>query len=361
MSEEQNTENIPQEPAFRGGQDESIGMLLKRSREQKGLTLDQMAELTKLRTRYLQALEEDNYDVLPNKIAARGFLKIYADRLGMDVRGVTSRFDEKFPQPEASANTIQRSTEKKFSITPEPSRISKVGNPLFATPIRSTSSHQTFLTFITKQYRHYFYYGLIGVGLLLLVMYSTSLFLRDINRSPSGRAPVGDIRSMAATPEQLSLQQQGFMGVVVVVRPQGNTWLRTYVDGFLNFKGPVERGLVKEFRGRNYIRIKVGDGSLVDLLVNGEHVGRLSSGNVIVDKRFYPLAPEISASLNAADYREPVEIVTQQLNKDEGSVTLNSAPPEGEVPWDEQMRRGQELKRQEEEKLKQKQAAPEGW
>ncbi len=346
--------NTP-EPVVSG---ESIGQILRNAREQRGMSVDQMAELSKLRPRFIQALEEDNYDALPNKIAGRGFLKIYADRLGLDVRGLTSRFDEKFPQKTISANTIQRSTERKFSIVPEGTTTPLVPKPLMTSPMRGPSTHQTFMSYMTKQYRHYFYYALGGAFILFLVMYTTSLFMQDMNKTP-GRVPSGDIRPIQATPEQMLYQQTGFMGVVVVVRPQGRTWMRSYVDGFLNYKGPIERGAVKEFRGRQYVRVKVGNGSLVDLLVNGQYVGKLTSENVIVDKRFYPLAPEISASMNAVDYREPEEIVAERLRGD--VPTLNTTPPEGERSWEEQLQKSKEYKEKEKAGETPEKKPVEGW
>ena len=46
----------------------SLGELLRSTRKRKNLTLDQAEEETKVRTRYLEALEEGRYEVLPESV-----------------------------------------------------------------------------------------------------------------------------------------------------------------------------------------------------------------------------------------------------------------------------------------------------
>ncbi len=62
----------------------SIGETLKSAREAKGISLRKAEEDTKIRKKYLQALEEGNYDILPGRVYAKGFLRNYANYLGLD-------------------------------------------------------------------------------------------------------------------------------------------------------------------------------------------------------------------------------------------------------------------------------------
>ena len=64
---------------------EEIGQYLKRVREEKGISLKTVAEETKIRVRYLQALEEGDYAALPGNVYARGFLRSYARFLGVEL------------------------------------------------------------------------------------------------------------------------------------------------------------------------------------------------------------------------------------------------------------------------------------
>ena len=60
-----------------------IGELLKEARKDKGLTLSQVAKDIFIQEKYLQALEEGNYDAIPGEAYQRAFFRTYADYLGL--------------------------------------------------------------------------------------------------------------------------------------------------------------------------------------------------------------------------------------------------------------------------------------
>jgi cytoskeleton protein RodZ len=65
-----------------------IGRTLRRAREKRGLSLQQVEEATKIRSRYLRDLENENFDVLP-AVYMLGSLKTYAEHLGLDGAAIT--------------------------------------------------------------------------------------------------------------------------------------------------------------------------------------------------------------------------------------------------------------------------------
>lgn len=73
-----------------------IGVTLKTAREQRGLTLDDVAEATKIRASYLAAIEEEAFDRLPGPTYARGFLRSYAELLGLDPQILIDEFNVRF-------------------------------------------------------------------------------------------------------------------------------------------------------------------------------------------------------------------------------------------------------------------------
>ncbi len=64
---------------------ESIGTRLREAREKRQLSLQQASENTKVRAHYLQALENDDLTAMPSAAQARGFLRIYAEFLGLQI------------------------------------------------------------------------------------------------------------------------------------------------------------------------------------------------------------------------------------------------------------------------------------
>src|SRR5215213_10417790 len=61
-----------------------IGLVLEKARKERGLTLEEAEHATKIRKRYLAGLEREDFGVLPDVVYARGFLKTYANYLGLD-------------------------------------------------------------------------------------------------------------------------------------------------------------------------------------------------------------------------------------------------------------------------------------
>lgn len=61
-----------------------FGERLRREREMRGVSLDEIAEATKIGTRLLRALEEEQFDLLPGGIFNKGFVRAYAKFLGIN-------------------------------------------------------------------------------------------------------------------------------------------------------------------------------------------------------------------------------------------------------------------------------------
>ncbi len=64
--------------------DETLGSYLKRHRQNQGKDLDEIAHKTRIHASTLRAIEEDNPKALPAEVFARGFVKNYAQYLGLD-------------------------------------------------------------------------------------------------------------------------------------------------------------------------------------------------------------------------------------------------------------------------------------
>ena len=75
---------------------ESIGEKLRLARERNALTLDQVARETHVAKRFLKALEDEDFSVFPGETYAMGFLRNYAEYLGLDAEELIARL----PQPE---------------------------------------------------------------------------------------------------------------------------------------------------------------------------------------------------------------------------------------------------------------------
>lgn len=82
-----------------------VGKYLKQAREKKSYTLEDMTELTNIEEKYLQALETEEYDLLPSPFYARVFLKTYAKYLKLNVNSVVQLYESSRIAKQSSAPT----------------------------------------------------------------------------------------------------------------------------------------------------------------------------------------------------------------------------------------------------------------
>ena len=73
-----------------------IGNSLREARLRQGLDLAEIEQATKIRSRYLRALEEEQFEVLPAQTYVKGFLKAYADHLGLDGDLYVEEFNSRY-------------------------------------------------------------------------------------------------------------------------------------------------------------------------------------------------------------------------------------------------------------------------
>ena len=86
-----------------------IGNALRTARERQGLELGAVERETRIRERYLAALEEERFELLPARAYAKGFLRGYAEFLGLDGRLIVAEFNARFPddeQPEIAPHQL---------------------------------------------------------------------------------------------------------------------------------------------------------------------------------------------------------------------------------------------------------------
>ncbi|OGO65780.1 MAG: hypothetical protein A2Z45_08075 [Chloroflexi bacterium RBG_19FT_COMBO_55_16] len=76
---------------------ETIGRQLRQAREERNLTLEQVAQATHIRLHYLEALERGDFSRLPSKAQGRGFLRAYAGYLGLNPEPLLSSLDGEAP------------------------------------------------------------------------------------------------------------------------------------------------------------------------------------------------------------------------------------------------------------------------
>ncbi|MCF3942371.1 helix-turn-helix domain-containing protein [Oceanobacillus alkalisoli] len=107
-----------------------VGARLKEARIAKGFSLESLQETTKIQKRYLVAIEEGNFHLLPGKFYARAFIKEYATAVGLDSDELLKEHKEEIPKSESESEIqytrVERSKENAaersgtfFSVLPK--------------------------------------------------------------------------------------------------------------------------------------------------------------------------------------------------------------------------------------------------
>ncbi|WP_068672340.1 RodZ domain-containing protein [Oceanobacillus sp. Castelsardo] len=86
-----------------------IGARLKEARVSKGLSLDELQEITKIQKRYLAAIEEGKLEILPGKFYARAFIKEYADAVGIEPSELLEEHKEEIPETKEESSPAEYS------------------------------------------------------------------------------------------------------------------------------------------------------------------------------------------------------------------------------------------------------------
>src|SRR5215207_7127443 len=69
-----------------------IGQALREARTERGIELSEVERVTKIRIKFLRAMEEDRWEALPAPAYARGFLSTYARFLGLDDQALVDEY-----------------------------------------------------------------------------------------------------------------------------------------------------------------------------------------------------------------------------------------------------------------------------
>ena len=222
-----------------------IGSSLRDARLRQGLDLARVEADTKIRGKYLQALEEERFEALPAETYVKGFLRTYAEYLGLDGRLYVDEFNSRFAsgdEPLVVASAARRRT-------------------------RATESNAVVVALA----------GIVAVTVLVVVAWQFG--------SPAGR-PVDPAVGLAGTTsttgtattkpaatgrERAASPARPRVATLLLTAARGDCWMRVKTGsatGALLYEGTLEQGQQKRFVGKR-IWIQLGAAGNLDVRLNG--------------------------------------------------------------------------------------------
>ena len=242
---------------------DSIGEIFETKRKSLGLSLKEIENATKIRTRYLQAIEDDNFDIIPGGAYVKGFIRTYASFLKIDSGLFIKEYEEEYGEP------LRYEKEKYIDV-------------------REID--------VFKRRRLILLFSVVGVILLVLAVVWGGRALNKKIQAPKQEekieVPLEDVLppeeemplEETVPPEEVSttdttsalpsVEEEFKIEVTVLDR----VWLRVFVDEEKVFEEILEKDQSKEWTAKESVRIKSGNGELVEVKKDGELLGELGIG-----------------------------------------------------------------------------------
>lgn len=301
MEDGRHTHN-PAQDGDPGGEAE-VGRYLEQARKEKGLSLEQVEQATKIRKRYLAGLERAEYAVLPDGVYAQGFLKTYANYLGLDGEALARQLKNRnkpLRESGIAPNTQPESGFEKFEkplISPRGLRGTDKGK-------FPTSAVMTLV---------------VAVVVLAAVFGALYFVGRGVEATRPGDDPQGAEAPPAQPGEDAPREAQeevaGNGGAaesgsgadaseddpqgegsqqnappdtlqVVINVKERPSWLLIRTDGTVAYEQVAQPGFSETFETDRQLYIKAGDAGAVTVEVNGQDAGTLGRTGYIVDKTY---------------------------------------------------------------------------
>ncbi len=238
-----------------------IGEKLKNERLKQGISLQEVEKDTKIRKYYLDAIENENYSVLPPKVYAVGFVKRYAKFLDLDVE----EYAELFKQ-------AAYGTEPNEIIKEPPKKIRPQG-------IESSITWKNVLVALV------FLITVIWLGDYLI-----TYFTKDHNISPNkGQQPIVEQHKEVdeKSDKEITPPKQQ-TGVEIVIEANQNCWLNVVVDNDSQYNAILNAGENLTFNGADKIYLKAGNAGGIKIIYNGEEMPPLGNNGEVKEATYTP-------------------------------------------------------------------------
>ena len=230
-----------------------IGSSLREARQRQNLDFPELEERTKIRPKYLRALEDERFDILPAPTYVRGFLRSYAEALGLDGQPFVDEYNSRFTVGEDDAPLrARRAPQPRRDRGPRESRLAAVA--------------------------------------LLAIAIATALVIAAWKfGGPDGEQVPG----LASGPgSSLTTKAKGTAHLVVRAT-EGSSWMEVRTatsSGKLLYSGTLEQGQRKSFDGKS-LQVALAKPLNVVVRVNGNRVNLPRGTTFVVTSRRIVRAP----------------------------------------------------------------------
>ena len=285
---------------------DTLGQLLRGAREGRGETLDEVERATRIRTRQLSAIEADDFAALPSPAQARGFIKNYAQHLGLDLQDVLERYEaaqKKRPpgKPSAAASRTEPAPALPAAQAQRPPP-GKARAPDAVPPGPAVAAGTARPSQVRTRRRRLLSADVLVATVVTLLLVSllvwggsqlaSSLAAAAVTPTASlvsGLTTAGPTATQTAVVEatatlDLPSPAASYSGVNVTVRAELRSWVSVKVDGAEKFAGLMPSGEARQFVGQGVVEVVTGNGKGTRVVYNGADQGVMGELGMVVDR-----------------------------------------------------------------------------
>jgi transcriptional regulator with XRE-family HTH domain len=245
---------------------DGIGEIFKSKRIEMGLSLNDIENETKIRSRYLQAIEEENFEVIPGKVYLKGFIKTYAKYLNIADNEEIIRF---LNENKVAAFEVEKKAALE-NTTPIP--LQKGIPKKYLTLILSI------LAFLTL--------------FLMQNLYDRFVNPPEITPPEQNQEQVEEpfppiAEEPPETPEdepELPNQNELIIEILDLTTAEEKCWMQIYSDNNLVYEGTMYEGEKKNFNAQEKLRLKFGNAGVVKLVLGKEELGIPGNIGQVIEK-----------------------------------------------------------------------------
>lgn len=276
-----------------------LGQMLRETRESKGISLVEAEEATRIRRKYLQALEDANYEALPPGVYVRGFLRNYASYLGLDPEQTLASYQDGV----SASNQLSEPT-----IISEPLSPSPPINWEIVAGLVMLAALGVVLVLVYREYIAPLAGGFIS-GAAPAVTETTTpaetetpslaalLATNTPAESPTPAATATTPAPPTSTPAPSATPTQALEPTVTpttqVANPQQDltltlsatapSWVRMDLDGETVFQGILDPGDQQTWQAQGEISMRTGNAGGLTATLNDQDIGVLGDSGQVLD------------------------------------------------------------------------------
>lgn len=242
---------------------QDLGEILKNRRIQLGLSLENVEEETKIRKYYIAALEENNYNLLPAKVYAIGFVKRYASLLELDEDEVVKEF---------KMQAYHEDSREKEEVI-----LVKNRKDILKVPIKNIITGVVFLAVF------------IWIG-TYLTDYMVNRKVEKLPVSPPVAEKQNKSHNTVPKPDNTTTKPPvKIEGINLKITGINNDcWISWAIDNEDRAQTTIKPGEVKTLQGKNKIALKLGNAGAVKIEYNGKDLGDIGQQGSVVSMEFPP-------------------------------------------------------------------------